>query len=115
MKSITRIVCGVFVIAVGGVLLNSYINYKDTQADTDACNTLRPEQAADAVIRDVIRPDNKQFAQYHLSESDVKVDPGGIQFGPLNALVPFSLSISPEVRHFGMPRCSVLTDVEYGN
>lgn len=114
MRKITWIVLGVILLLI--IVFNFYRDYrKGLQDDTQACTTLKPEQAAEAVIRDILRPNNHQFAQYHLAEKDIKIDWRDIQIGPQSALVPFYLSPHPDLRYFGMPRCSVLSDVEYGN
>ena len=115
MKRVKKAGLGLMtLLAVGFVVLIA-----DTEAgkraDLKACKTLQPAQVADAVISNVIWPENRVFAKFNLTANDVQVDMSGIQIGPLAVLVPFHISKDPNRQYFGMPRCSVLTDVEYAN
>ncbi|MFD3223243.1 hypothetical protein [Rahnella aceris] len=105
-------VIAVMVIAIGAL----YVDFEmGKRADIEACLTLQPSQAANAVIKDVVRADNQIFAKYHLSVSDLHVDMAAVQIGPMSALVPFHISTHPAKQYFGMPRCSALSNVEYSN
>lgn len=85
------------------------------RADLKACKTLQPAQVADAVIQDVIWPENKAFAKFQLTANNVQVNMRDIQLGSLTVLVPFHITKDPNRQYFGMLRCSVLTNVEYAS
>lgn len=115
MNKVGKVVIGVIALGVIGYFSLHLHMKNEIAADTEACKTLQPAMAADAVIADVLRPDSSIFGKYHLARKDVSVDMSGVQIGPTSALVPFTVSAVPGVPYFGMPRCSDLTDVEYGN
>ncbi|WNK46979.1 hypothetical protein RM150_22730 (plasmid) [Pantoea agglomerans] len=115
MNKVSKVAIGVFAIGVIGYFSLQQHMKNEIAADTEACKTLQPAIAADAVIADVLRPDNSIFGKYHLARKDVSVDMSGVQIGPTIAMIPFTVSAVPGLPYSGMPRCSDLTDIEYGN
>jgi hypothetical protein len=115
MKTVAKF-AAVMVIAAGlgawAVLTD--IN-RGLSTDRQACLTLNADEVAHAVIADVIRPDNRTFADQHLTADDVHIKMETIQIGPTSAHVLFTTSKHPDVEWAGMPRCADLQDVEYGH
>ncbi|MDU4125760.1 hypothetical protein [Pantoea sp.] len=108
---------GLGVVALIIIVISAfYVHVRMAQmTDEKACPTVLPFQASQAVINDVIRPSNQLFAKHHLTANDVSVDIKGIQIGPSSVLVPFHISKEPQKQYFGMPRCAVLSNVEYAS
>ena len=115
MNKIAKVVLGVIALAAAGVVAIYADAKMGLKADQEACPSVQSEDAVNAVIRDVTRPGNKVFSKYSLAPSDVLVDGGGVQIGPTSTLVPFRITKEPEKQFFGMSRCAVLSNVEYGN
>lgn len=75
---------------------------------------MTPQQVVAAVVKDVTRKESRRFGQYSLCSVDVKINRDDVQIGPTIAGVPFSITINPGHEYFAMPRCSDLSDIEYG-
>ncbi|WP_157060511.1 hypothetical protein [Pantoea sp. A4] len=78
-------------------------------AETKICHTLTPQQPVQAVIADVTRPDNRRFGQYHLTASDIHIEPYSvITSGPF-ATVNFTTSRTANQRYIAKIKCSDLS------
>ncbi|WP_338563662.1 hypothetical protein [Erwinia sp. E_sp_B04_7] len=119
MRRILKIASGLIfglIVVMSLCVLALYIDIRlGYKADVKACPNVKPSEAIAAVIRDVIRPTNQVFAKYHLSANDVSVNLNEVQIGPSAILVPFRISKAPQREFFGMPRCSVLSNIEYAS
>lgn len=85
------------------------------QADLKACPTVTPDQVVAAVVHDVTRVDSHIFARFHQHHGDVFVDRDNIQIGPSSVLAPFRIAAEPARQYFAMPRCYVLSSIEYAS
>lgn len=115
MKIAVR-VCLVLIAAAISAAAALYINIRaEYEADRAACPRVEPSHAAEAVVNDIIRPDNQIFNEHHLTPENITVDVAGIQTGTTAFFVPFRLSTEPERLYFGMPRCAELSGIEYAH
>lgn len=115
MNKIAKVGLGVVALVAAGVVA-IYVDAKmGLKADQEACPTVKTEDAINAVVHDVLRPENRMFSKYNLATGDVSVESAGVQIGPSSTLVPFHITKEPGTQFFGMSRCSVLSNVEYGS
>jgi len=114
-----KIAVSLCLVPVAAVIICAVALYFDAragyEADKAACPLVTPSRAAEAVIHDIIGPGNHIFSEHQLARKDITVDMGGVQIGPTTILVPFRLSTEPDRHYFGMPRCAVLSSVEYAH
>jgi hypothetical protein len=109
------IILGICVTGILGLVALIYIDAElGYQADLKACPKVTPQQVVDAVVQDVTRRDSHTFGRFNLSADDVHIDLDDVQIGPTIAGVPFRITASPGREYFAMPRCSDLSDIEYG-
>lgn len=103
--------------ALAGLLL--VVLYVDAelgyQEDLKACPGVTPDQVVAAVVHDVTRADSHIFGRFHLHPGDVSVDRDSIQIGPSSVLAPFRIAAEPARQYFAMPRCYVLSSIEYAS
>lgn len=99
-------------IAAAALYINARAEYK---ADRAACPRIEPLRAAEAVVHDIIRPENQIFNGRQLAPKDITVDVARVPTGTTAFLVPFRLSTEPDRQYFGMPRCAELSSIEYAH
>lgn len=110
------LIFGCITTGILGLVAFNYIDAELTyQADLKACPSVTPQQVVAAVVKDITRKESRRFGQYSLSSVDVKIDRDDVQIGPTIAGVPFSITTNPGHEYFAMPRCSDLSDIEYGD
>ncbi|NNS10006.1 hypothetical protein [Erwinia sp. JH02] len=113
MKKLRTVIIGVVIIAGCVFAYNYWSIGEGRKQDILACGNLSPTKAAEAVINDVINPGNKIFSRFDLVRSDVNILTPEIQIEETMAYVPFTLPKNKNQKYIAMPRCSVLSDVEY--
>ncbi|WP_277977976.1 phosphonate ABC transporter substrate-binding protein [Pantoea endophytica] len=109
------IILGCCVTGILGLFALIYIDVElGYQADLKACPKVTPQQVVAAVVQDVTRRDSHTFGRFNLSADDVYIVQDEVQIGPTIAGVPFRIKANPDREYFAMPRCSDLSDIEYG-
>lgn len=82
--------------------------------DISSCKKLTPQEAVDAVIKDVISSENKSFSDYRLVRDDIIISIYDVQIYESIAYTPFTLRKKMH-KYVAMLKCSVPYAIEYSN
>lgn len=108
------IMLGGIAVLLGVLFSYSYWSVKEgRKQDQLACRILTQQQVVDAVINDVVDPENKVFSKYNLVRGDIIVNVADVHIEESMAYVPFTLRKNLTLKYVAMPRCSVLSNIEY--